>query len=91
MISLNNGTNATGESGRMCELQYKTKALHLKKKLVISVPFVIINFGTSVHLYNHNFAKFLLNYEAKLTQNKLLTLLYNKIDDLIMKILLLLS
>ena len=46
------------------------KAMHLKEKLVISVPFVILNFGTSLHaLYNHYFAKFLLNYEAKLTQN----------------------
>ncbi len=34
--------------------------------------------------------KFLQNYEAKLTENKLFTLVYNKINDLITKILLLL-
>jgi hypothetical protein len=48
----------------------KIKAMHLKEKLVISISFVIQNFGTSVHaLYTHNFMKFLLNYEAKLTKN----------------------
>ncbi len=68
------------------------KAMHLKEKLVMSVLFVIRNFGTTIHaLYNHYFTKFLLNYEVKLTQNYLLTLLYNKIDDSITKILLLLS
>jgi hypothetical protein len=66
--------------------------MYLKEKLVISVPFVILNFETSLHaLYNDYFAKFLLNYEAKLTQNQLLTLLYNEIYDLITKILLFLS
>ncbi len=35
--------------------------------------------------------KFLLNNEAKLTNNELLTLLYNKINDLITKFLLLLT
>ncbi len=49
-----------------------SKAMHLMEKLVISEPFVILNFGTSLHaLYNHYFVKFLQNNEAKLTQNKL--------------------
>ena len=38
-----------------------------------------------------HFAKFWLNNEAKLTNNELLTSLYNKINDLITKILLLLT
>jgi hypothetical protein len=36
-----------------------SKVMHLKEKLVISVPFVIQNFGSSIKaLYNHNFVKF---------------------------------
>jgi hypothetical protein len=68
------------------------KSMHLEETLVINVPFVIPIFGTSLQaLYNHGFAKFLLNYEAKLTQIKLLAPLYNKINDLITTILLLLG
>ncbi len=48
----------------------KTKAMNLKEKLVISVPFVNWNFGTSLHaLCNHYFLKILLNYEAKMNKN----------------------
>jgi hypothetical protein len=62
----------------------KTKVLHLGKTFVINIPFVIWVFWTSLYaLHNHNFVKFLQNYEAKLTHIKLLTLLYNKINDLI--------
>jgi hypothetical protein len=58
--------------------------MHLEETLVISVLFVIPIFGTLLQvLYNHNFCQ---NYGANLTQNKLLTLLYNKINDLITKI-----
>jgi hypothetical protein len=50
---------------------------------VISVPSITWNFGTSLQsLYNYFF--------AKLTENELLTSLYNKINDLITKFLLLL-
>ncbi len=66
--------------------------MHLKQKLVINVTFVIWNFGTSLQmLYNHYFSNFLQNYEANLTENELLTLLYDKINDFITKILLLLA
>jgi hypothetical protein len=68
------------------------KAMHLEETLVINVPFVIPIFWTSLQaLYNHGFAKFLQNFEANLTQNKLLAPLYNKINDLITKNLLLLG
>jgi hypothetical protein len=57
------------------------------KKLIKRVLFVIWNFETLLQeLYNRYFAKFLQNYQAKLTENELLTSLYNKINDLKPKI-----
>ncbi len=55
--------------------------MYFEETLIMSVPFVIPIFGTLLQaLYNHDFAKFLQNYEAKLTKHKLLTLLYNEIN-----------
>ncbi len=66
------------------------KGMHLKQKLIISIPFVIRNVGNLLQvLYDHYFAIFLQNYEAKLTENELLASLYNKFIDVITKILLL--
>jgi hypothetical protein len=58
------------------------KVVHLKEKLVISVPFVIQNFLTLLKaLYNHNFAKLLQIFKAIYTCIQSVTLLYNKNND----------
>ncbi len=56
--------------------------MNLKEKLVISVPFVIPNFGALLQaLHNQNFAKFLHNFKAIYMCIKSVTMLFNNKNE----------